>query len=571
MSLRPQQLIPPVPDDTARVARTAFRRGNPYVLVRDQLGAVFADDDFADLYPALGQPAYPPGQLALVTLMQFREGLSDRQAAEAARARIDWKYLLGLDLSDPGFNFSILSEFRGRLLAGGAEARLLERLLEACQAHDLLRAGGRQRTDSTHVLAAVRALNQLELVAETLRAALNSCAAAHPDWLQALAAPEWHERYGRRIENARPPRAETQRQALLRQVGEDGRRLMQALDHPEAPADLQLLPAVRALRAVWAQQFAPTAENSGSPSPDPGAPSSTSAPTPPKQARRRGRSKASKADRLVSPYDTDARFRSRKGRDWSGYMVHFTETCDAHRPRLITHADTTPANVHDMVRLAPIHAALAGKGLLPREHLVDAGYVSAGHLVQAAKQHGIALVGPGRKDVSWQRRTPGAFQAGDFTVTWDERRVRCPEGKESVRWGEFENAARGRYVKVRFKAEECLTCRSRARCTRSTGAEKGRQLLLQSRDKQEALAAARVRQGTDAGRRLYAMRQGIEATFSQGVRAFGLRRARYRGLAKTRLQHVVTAAALNLDRVAAWMRGRPVAPTRTSRFTALAA
>jgi IS5 family transposase len=345
-------------------------------------------------------------------------------------------------------------------------------------------------------------------------------------------------------------------------------RLLQALDHSKAPAGLQVLPAVRALRAVWAQQFALPAEDSGSPSPNPDTSPNASDPVPPKQARRRGRGKT---DRLVSPYDTDARFRSRKGRDWSGYMVHFTETCDADRPRLVIHADTTPANVHDMARLAPIHAALADKGLLPREHFVDAGYVSAGHLVQAAKRHGIALVGPGRKDVSWQRRTPGAFQATDFTVAWEERRVRCPEGRESVQWGEFENAARGRYVKVRFKAEECLACGSRVRCTRSAGAEKGRQLLLQPRDRQEALAAARTRQHTEAGRRLYALRQGIEATFSQGVRAFGLRRARYRGLAKTRLQHVATAAALNLDRAAAWMRGRPVAPTRTSRFTALAA
>ena len=134
-------------------------------------------------------------------------------------------------------------------------------------------------------------------------------------------------------------------------------------------------------------------------------------------------------------------------------MVHFTETCDADRPHLVTHTDTTPANVHDMARLEPIHGALADKELLPCEHLVDAGYVSAGHLVQAAQRHGIALIGPGRKDVSWQRRTPGAFQASDFAVAWEERRVRCPEGKESVRWGELENAARGRYVKVRFRTE----------------------------------------------------------------------------------------------------------------------
>ncbi len=131
MSLRPQPPLPPVPDDTARIARAAFRRGNPYVLLRDKLGAVFVDADFADLYPALGQPAYAPWRLALVTLMQFREALSDRQAADAVRGRIDWKYLLGLELADAGFDHSVLCEFRDRLLASGAEAPLLERLLDA--------------------------------------------------------------------------------------------------------------------------------------------------------------------------------------------------------------------------------------------------------------------------------------------------------------------------------------------------------------------------------------------------------------------------------------------------------
>ena len=155
-------------------------QGSPYLTLHDKLGTLFVDRDFADLYPEQGQPGYPPWRLALVTLMQFREGLSDRQAAEAVRARIDWKYLLGLELSDPGFDFSVLSEFRDRLLAGGASERLLERLLEACRELGLLKARGRQRTDSTHVLAALRVLNRLELVAETLRAALNATAAAAP-------------------------------------------------------------------------------------------------------------------------------------------------------------------------------------------------------------------------------------------------------------------------------------------------------------------------------------------------------------------------------------------------------
>jgi transposase len=167
MSLRPQQPLPPVPNETVRIARAAFRRGNPYVLLRDRLGAVFDDAGFADLYPALGQPTYAPWRLALVTLMQFREGLSDRQAAEAARGRIDWKHLLALDLADAGFDHSVLCEFRARLLRHQATERLLERVLEAAREGGLLKARGRQRTDSTHVLAAIRTLNRLELVGET--------------------------------------------------------------------------------------------------------------------------------------------------------------------------------------------------------------------------------------------------------------------------------------------------------------------------------------------------------------------------------------------------------------------
>src|SRR5215217_5897547 len=127
MSLRLQQPVPSVPDDTARIARAAFPRGNPYLLLRDRLGPVFDDAGFADLYPQRGQPGYTPWRLALVTLLQFREGLSDRQAAEAVRARIDWKYLLSLELADAGFDHTVLCTFHGRLLDGGAAERLLAR------------------------------------------------------------------------------------------------------------------------------------------------------------------------------------------------------------------------------------------------------------------------------------------------------------------------------------------------------------------------------------------------------------------------------------------------------------
>ena len=186
MSLHPH-VIEPVPEDTARVARAAFPKGHPYLTFRDALGTIFQDEDFAALFPASGQPGLSPWRLALVTLLQFRENLADRQAAEAVRARIDWKYLLSLELTDPGFDFSVLSEFRDRLLAGSAEELLLDKLLERCRALGLLKARGQQRTDSTHVLAAIRVMNRLELVAETLRAALNTLATVAPVWLQALA------------------------------------------------------------------------------------------------------------------------------------------------------------------------------------------------------------------------------------------------------------------------------------------------------------------------------------------------------------------------------------------------
>src|SRR2546426_1029285 len=232
MSLHPH-IIEPVPEDTARVARAAFPKGHPYMTFRDALGTIFQDEDFAALFPAWGQPGIPPWRLALVTIMPFRENLADRQAAEAVRARIDWKYLLSLELTDPGFDFSVLSEFRDRLLAGSAAELLLDKLLARCRALGLLTARGPQRTDATHVLAAVRVLNRLELVAETLRAALNAVATVAPAWLQAVTPLAWYERYSRRIEEARLPKDTAEREAYALTVGEDGFRLLDLLETPD--------------------------------------------------------------------------------------------------------------------------------------------------------------------------------------------------------------------------------------------------------------------------------------------------------------------------------------------------
>jgi transposase len=204
MSLHPQQ-ISPVPAQTALIAQAAFPKGNLYVRLRDELGVFYQDGDFGNLYAVDGQPGYAPWRLAMVLVMQFLENLSDRQAAEAVRSRIDWKYALSLELTDPGFDFSILSEFRDRLIKEEGQTQILNKTLQRFQEKGLLKARGKQRTDSTHVLAKVRELTRLENLIETLRYALNTLAEVAPDWLGSNLQSEWCDRYGKRSENTRLP------------------------------------------------------------------------------------------------------------------------------------------------------------------------------------------------------------------------------------------------------------------------------------------------------------------------------------------------------------------------------
>src|SRR6266516_1694131 len=380
MSLHPH-IIEPVPEETARVARAAFPKGHPSLTFRDALGTIFQDEDFAALFPAWGQPGLPPWRLALVTIMPFRENLADRQAAEAVRARIDWKYLLSLELTDPGFDFSVLSAFRDRLLAGSAEELLLEKLLERCRALGLLTARGQQRTDSTHVLAAIRVLNRLELVVETLRAALNAVATVAPDWLQGLAPLAWYERYGRRIEDVRLPRDQADREADAQMVGEDGFHFLDALAAAEAPQEARELPVIASLRRTWQRHYDRTVdERTGAAG----------------GAAHRVRFKANRelppaAEGIESPYDAEARYRHKRDTAWTGYMVHVSETSEPTAPHLLTHVHTTPATVHEAQCTIPIQQALIDKDVPPRDHLVDAAYISSELLVRSRDEQDIIL------------------------------------------------------------------------------------------------------------------------------------------------------------------------------------
>jgi transposase len=557
MSLHPH-VIAPVPEETARVARAAFPKGHPYLTFRDSLGTIFQDEDFVALFPAWGQPGLPPWRLALVTIMQFRENLADRQAAEAVRARIDWKYLLSLELTDPGFDFSVLSEFRDRLLAGSAEELLLDKLLERCRALGLLKARGQQRTDSTHVLAAIRVLNRLELVAETLRAALNAVATVAPDWLQAVPPLAWYERYSRRIEESRLPKDTAAREAYGQMVGEDGFYLLDALEAPETPQEARELPVIATLRRTWQRHYDRTADATAGAGGDPA---------------HRVRFKANRelppaTEGLESPYDTDARYRHKRDTQWTGYMVHVSETCEPTTPHLLTHVHTTPATVHEAQCTMPIQQALVDKDVPPSDHLVDAAYISAELLVQSRDEQGIILRGPTRPSQGWQMQVAGAYTPDQFEVDWERQQVRCPQGKEAARWQEYVEPEGRPYIIASFRRQDCQACPARPLCTQAQ--PQGRRLRLPPQDQYEALAAARAWYASEEGIERYKQRAGVEGTLSQGVRAFGLRRTRYRGLPKTHMQHVAIAAAINVDRIVAWLDEHPRATTRVSRFAALA-
>ena len=231
MSLKSQP-IPPIPEVTACMAHAAFPHGNVVMQLRDTLGTIYTNEVFADLFPTHGQPAEAPWRLALVIVFQFMEGLTDRQAADAVRDRLAWKYALSLELTDSGFDHTVLSEFRSRLIERNAEQRLLDLLLEQCREGGWLKEHGRQRTDSTHVLAKIRALNRILCVAQTMVYVLNVLSEVAPDWVCTYIPVEWVERYGERLEHERLPKEEEERKRYANQVGADGWTLLRTLDAP---------------------------------------------------------------------------------------------------------------------------------------------------------------------------------------------------------------------------------------------------------------------------------------------------------------------------------------------------
>ena len=522
------------------------------IIIGDQLADFIADADFAGVYPREGAPAISPAILAMVTVLQYTENLSDRQAAAMVASRIDWKYALHLPLTYLRFDHTVLHDYRELLLRSDEGALVFWGLLKRLRALGLVRGRGIQRTDSFGVLGAVRTLTRLELVMEALRLALCAIERVDPAWLQANVPVEWGETYdrpaqaGRLVqESGEKGKAEVIR--LAQQTGEHGLHLLRLLNAPGTPEDLQGLAAVELLCQVWEQQYVIGEE------------SVTWAERP----------LVSGAELICTPHDPEARYSEKRGKGWVGYKVHITETVEEDQPRIITNVRTEPAPQPDVKAVAPIQEELQANDLEPDQHVVDSGYVS-GKTLAESKERGVELVGPMAGDSSPQAHLPGGFTQDQFEVDREAKSARCPGGKTSVGWSEREDPQRGqRIIHISFSAKDCGGCPFYGQCVASKKEKpQGRHLGILEYHAQ--VKQRREEQQTEGFKQKYRRRAGAEATLSEMSRAHGMRHARHVGLAKVHLQNMMIATATNLKRAARWLAGEKRQSTRQRCLRSLA-
>src|SRR5258707_12239893 len=307
-----------------------------------------------------------------------------------------------------------------------------------------------------------------------MRAALNALAEQDPDWLSAHLNPEWFDRYVHRFELARFPKAETERKLLRAQVGRDVAQRLSHLDQPQTPQAVRALAEVALLRQLFAQHYEQQGE----------------------QVHWRDGPAVSNEDRIVSPYDPEARSSRKRDTVWLGYKVHLTETCDQDPgcPHLISQVETTPATWQDSELLAPIQEHLRAKGLAPAEHYVDQAYPSGPELVRQASL-GTQIIGPVGQDTSWQAREQTGYAVDDFALDWQAQVATCPQGHQSVGWTHPPDRRQHPTMVIRFAEATCRACPVRSLCTRG---QEGRTLTLTPPEVHAALVERRAVQTSPA-------------------------------------------------------------------------
>ncbi|MBM4429970.1 MAG: IS1182 family transposase [Chloroflexi bacterium] len=506
-----------VPEDTATVGRMILREDNPYRQIGDRFDELLPEENvFGPMYAETGRGAISPLLLSLVTVFQMWEKVTDRYAAEMVAARIDWKYALHLPLLYRGFHFTDLYAFRVRLLEHGEERLVFEQILAKLKALGLIKQRGKMRTDSTHILAVMQRLTQLELVSECLRVALQATAQVASDWLEQALPPTFVEAYSERQREYGLSDAEVRRR--LAQAGKDGYWFLAQVDQ-SAPKVVRQLREVVVLRTVLQQQF-------------------PSGPQEPPAKRPTGR------DVIETPHEAEARRATKRDQSWIGYKVQVTESCDGDLPHLIMDLEPTDALANDSPELCHVQARLQKQGTLPGEQQVDQGYMSGENLVKSAEL-GIKLMGVPLADT----QSPPGFRQTDFRLDEVAHQATCPSGQTNAVWSErTRRAGEPPTIQIRFEAKTCQHCVFWGRCTRSP---QGRSLTLHPY--RAVLQARRAEAQTEAFREQLHLRAGVEATLSELIRRHHMRHARYRGKAKLGLQAYFTATAVNLKRALRWL------------------
>jgi transposase len=510
-----------MPTETERIGMIVLDEGSPYRLIGDQLFENLKEADYADLYPAEGQPGLSPVILAFVTAFQFMEKLPDRQAAESVRVRLDWKYALHLALEYKGFDFSVLSEFRERLLKGKAEGRVFEWLVEQIRALGLIKEHGKQRTDSLAMLTKVRNLSRLELVVETLRLAVREVGSANREWSEEVLPPMWEDKYGERFVMQRY--SEKEWKEYETNIGKDGQWLLKRLEDGSAPAELKVLPAVEILKTVWAQQFR---DESG-------------------QMVYQDLKTYDGHTQIQTPHDPEARYSKKRHTEWVGDKVQVTETDDEGYPHIITDIVGTSSNQTDYEELPAIQERLERRDCKPSEQYVDAGYMSGPNLAHSHNL-GIDLRGPLTPVTTPQDLLPDGITQAQFQVDAERNLVTCPQGHCADH-----PVPVGNSLRFQFSTATCAVCPLRSRCC--TG-KSGRTIGISTH--YAFVQWARARQRTEAFKEDYHKhRSGVEGSLSALTRGNGLRVSRYIGSKKRHLQAVFTGCAANLKHTALWLAG----------------
>lgn len=558
MCLKPQAL-PPIPADTRDLAQQLFPPHHVLRLMGEEYADLLQDSDFADLYSHTGQPALSPALLALVTVLQAREHCSDRVAAEMVRFRIDWKYALHLPLANVGFDASVLCEFRQRLIDHEAARRVFDAFLKRLESKGWLGGRQTQRTDSLAVFGAIRQLNRLELVMETLRLTLEAIARVDALWLAQHTPGEWRDTYGQwtqaeRIVRGTGARGLAETREHLLQTGRDGFRLLQAVEQSQTPAAIVALSAVVLMRQVWSQQYRWVPGDSAVVELQDIALCDIAL------CDHATRSGEERRELIDNPHDPQARFATKRSQSWTGYKLHLTETAEEDAPSMITDVTIVAANSYDAVAVDTIQQRLEARHLLPQTHLADAGYIDGATLVESGSR-GVELLGPVAADNSSALHKAAGFGVEHFELDFSAQQARCPQGQQAIRWHQQPRAdnPRQQVVVISWDKATCRICAHKRECLGP--GQRPRTIKVSAQYPQ--VVARRQEQTSEAFQERYRRRAGIEATFSHLVNVHGARRTPYRGRDKTELRYFALASAINVQRVMAWQAG--IRPQRQRR------